>query len=810
MRNKEAKKIISVLMMFVAALSVCACGKTEVIVDPLPTEELRIEEVREESVDISADAEKIRISEIMIKNRTTLRAEEGNFPDWIEIENCSSDNVFLGGWRISDKDNAEKGWQLPEIQLAAGERLIIYADGKDNANSLHADFSLSEGEGVYLYNSFGYLACAVEELSGQEDISLVLNSDGEYEETLYPTPGMPNETEYYEHWMCSRIVHGPLQINRVSVYNCSEELYGADWVEIKNISGESVQLSDFYLSDDEDDYRQWNFPQQILKPGKSIIVCCSDEIADRSLIIANFSLDSDNEQLYLSNSNGELIDYASLKNIPYDCSYGRMDGQDGWFYFYGSAPSDKVKKGYRRVSETPTAVEADGVFNGVANVSVSLQGKGKIYYTTDSSMPTEKSKLYSEEINVDKTSIIRAVCVEDGAMPSRALTLSYIINENHTLPVLSLVSDNSREFNEMYSIGRKDPEIPGSLALYEDGAGFTIPCGIKMHGETSLRLDKKNMSVRFRGAYGQEELNYDVYGGGVTTFNNFVIRAGQDYYHAIIRNELCQNLALAASDNVITQRSKYCVLYVDGQYRGIYNLMEKANEQHYANLAGVSRESVTLEEAVFPDYSPLYQEVFSFCYRNDMSLDENYRHFCSVMDVDSLIDWMILEGFCANPDLSSGNLRYCRSTENDGKWRFVFYDLDAAFHSPNDCFSNILFASSLNERTYGTLIARLLKNEEFVDRFLSRTAELLSTTLTNENVVAEIERLSAEIDAEVYRDYAKYGMHYSEWRRTVDGLKEFFTIWKWPRHNVNMLCEFLDLSNEQREHYFGELLEGQK
>ena len=67
MRNKEAKKIISVLMMFVAALSVCACGKTEVIVDPLPTEELRIEEVREESVDISADAEKIRISEIMIK-----------------------------------------------------------------------------------------------------------------------------------------------------------------------------------------------------------------------------------------------------------------------------------------------------------------------------------------------------------------------------------------------------------------------------------------------------------------------------------------------------------------------------------------------------------------------------------------------------------------------------------------------------------------------------------------------------------------------------------------------------------------------
>ncbi len=46
-----------------------------------------------------------------------------------------------------------------------------------------------------------------------------------------------------------------------------------------------------------------------------------------------------------------------------------------------------------------------------------------------------------------------------------------------------------------------------------------------------------------------------------------------------------------------TQRSRYCVLYVNGEYRGIYTLMEKVDKQHYASLMGVSRESVTVMKA---------------------------------------------------------------------------------------------------------------------------------------------------------------------------------------------------------------------
>ena len=182
----------------------------------------------------------------------------------------------------------------------------------------------------------------------------------------------------------------------------------------------------------------------------------------------------------------------------------------------------------------------------------------------------------------------------EGALPSRPLTLSYILNEGHSLPVVSLVSDNAG-FRWIYDNAQKGVEAPGSLSFYEEGGSFTIPCGIKMHGETSLVLPKKNMSVRFRGAYGQEELHYDLFGGGVTAFNNLLLRAGQDYYHAIIRNELCTELALQASDRVVTPRSRYCVLYVDGEYYGHLRPDGKAQRGHVRPLAGVSRDSVTVE-----------------------------------------------------------------------------------------------------------------------------------------------------------------------------------------------------------------------
>lgn len=749
----------------------------------------------------------LSISEVMIKNQGLLPDEDGAFPDWIEIENTGTEPLDTEGWSLSDREG--RGWLLPSRRLESGERLIVFASGKDRqGEELHTDFALSDGETLYLWDRSGLQAGAIALTETECGGSLCLGSDGQYSESLYPSPGCENSAQGYGAWQESLEAPGPLVINEVMTANLDFWQAGSqgycDWVEIKNISSQAVLLSDYWLSDDEDEFRRWSLPQESLEPGESIVICCDDQAESAGdYPLADFALDSVSEGLYLSGPDG-LIDHVWLRDIPYECSYGRLDGESGWFFFAEPSPGYANGQGYRRVSQKPEALSPDGVFETDGPVSLELSGPGEIYYSLDSSLPSLGGSLYQGPISLDKTCVVRAIAVEEGALPSRALTLTYIINEGHSLPVLSLVSDDGAEFSGMYSNGVKGMETQGSLALYEEGGSFTIPCGIRMHGETSLILPKKNMSVRFRGSYGQASLDYDIFGGGVTEFTNLILRAGQDFYSGIIRNELCQNLCLNSSDAVISTRSKYCVLYIDGVYSGIYALMEKTNEQLYASIAGVSRDSVTVIESQVWTNTELYDSVFRFCLTNDMSQDENYQHFLSLMDVDSLIDWILIEGYCANADLSYGNLRYCRSTENDGKWRLMFYDLDSTFLDQSQNYYNLLSPYSIENRQVSSLIGRLLKNEDFVHALLTRAGELLNGPLTNENTVAEIRRLAEQIEPEVERDYARFGMSLEKWLWNIDFLENFVADRDWRQHNIDTLCNIFGLSQEERAEYFGE------
>lgn len=46
----------------------------------------------------------LRISELMVKNRAVLRDADGDFSDWIEIENYGETPVELTGFRLTEKE----------------------------------------------------------------------------------------------------------------------------------------------------------------------------------------------------------------------------------------------------------------------------------------------------------------------------------------------------------------------------------------------------------------------------------------------------------------------------------------------------------------------------------------------------------------------------------------------------------------------------------------------------------------------------------------------------------------------------------
>ena len=795
--GKKATKWFPVLL---AAVLLCAGCRKAPESSPAPT--LSPEER-------SRGLGQVVISEFMEKNRAVLRDEDGDFSDWIELYNQSGEAVSLAGWTISDKES-KLGWPLPELMLEPGQRLLLFASGKDRqGEQLHTDFALSGEEGVYLRNEHGTLLSSALCGDCEADVAMALQADGSYEKSLCPTPGYENSKAGYGAFQESLSSESPLVINEVVVFNRStlpqKDTY-YDWVELKNVSSQPVLLSDYCLSDDRDDPVQFRLPEQELQPGELwVVFCTKEQPALPSAVSTGFGLDDGNEQLYLSDNQGQLLDFVSLRDIPYNASYGRQAGEPGWFYFSSASPGEDNTGGCRTVAEKPVSLTKDGVYNGVEGVTVELSATGSIRYTLDGSAPTADSLEYTGPIFVDRTTVIRAVNLEEGALPSRTLSLSFILNENHSLPVLSLLTDSPWAFDMMYNGRQKGIELPASLSLYDGGEGFTMGCGVSMNGETSLVLPKKNMAVRFRDAYGQATLNYDIYGGGVTEFTNLLLRSGQDFPRAIIRNELCQELCAQATDRVVNQRSEYCVLYINGVYSGIYSLKEKTNEQLYASLAGVSRDSVTVMEANVPLDSEFYQEVVAFCQFNDMSLPENYQHFCDMFDVDSLIDWLILEGYCANTDVSSGNVRYCRSTENDGKWRLMFYDLDATFSDVGSVYLNLMSEYAQQNRQVSFFIVPLMANEEFQDRFLTRAAELMGSVLTVENVFAQMDRLCAIVRPEVERDYGRFNRTEEDWDFALEEIRQLLVNHDWQKLNIDNLCGLFDLDESQREHYFGEI-----
>ncbi|MDP5079911.1 MAG: lamin tail domain-containing protein, partial [Opitutales bacterium] len=92
------------------------------------------------------------ISEFMASNASGLLDEDGETSDWIEIYNATNATVDLNGYYLTDDALLLTKWAFPDVSLAPGAYLVVYATGNDRSvagSELHTNFSLDAG-GDYL------------------------------------------------------------------------------------------------------------------------------------------------------------------------------------------------------------------------------------------------------------------------------------------------------------------------------------------------------------------------------------------------------------------------------------------------------------------------------------------------------------------------------------------------------------------------------------------------------------------------------------------------------------------------------------
>ena len=94
----------------------------------------------------------IIVSEFLADNVTGLKDEDDSRQDWIELYNTGAETVSLSGWWLSDDATNKAKWMFPNVSIAPGGTVFVWASGKNRrvvGQPLHTNFSLAKA-GEYL------------------------------------------------------------------------------------------------------------------------------------------------------------------------------------------------------------------------------------------------------------------------------------------------------------------------------------------------------------------------------------------------------------------------------------------------------------------------------------------------------------------------------------------------------------------------------------------------------------------------------------------------------------------------------------
>ncbi|MEM8557677.1 MAG: CotH kinase family protein [Bacteroidota bacterium] len=582
----------------------------------------------------------------------------------------------------------------------------------------------------------------------------------------------------------------------------------SDWLELHNAGTLPADLGGYFLTDDLEEHDKWRVPDgTVLAPGAYLVIWADDR--DEGLH-TSFKLSANGEEVGLFTPAGQPVDALTFGSQTTDVSYGRSpDGGTALRFFAvptpGSANDTVPADG---VAEPPAVSLQTGVYAGPQTVTMSTALPGAtIRYTLNGRPPTDTSAVYEAPLTFAETGVLRTAVFRSDVVPSTVVTATYLINEAPTLPIVSLVTDPAHFFSDdtgIYVDGASGParscwdervnwnqdwERPVHATLIEpDGrVGFALDLGVKIHGGCSRTQPQKSLALYARRQYGPSKIDYQVFPDQPgDEFESLVLRnSGQDWRSTMMRDGVAQ---AAAGGDLDQQAYRPTVVFINGAYWGLHNLREKLNEHYVEAHHGVDHDDVELVEAGGSDprtRSEHYDALLAYLEVNDVVAPEHYAYVQTQIDTEAYLDYVIAEIYSANADWPSNNVKQWRPRTPDGRWRWMFYDLDFGFGgSPNGQFdSNTLAQATAPDgpswpnppwATY--LLRRLLGNADFRATFIQRMAARISTTYAPERGVGLIDSLQAHIADEIPRHKARWPGSVAlgpSWDSQVEVLRRF-------------------------------------
>lgn len=797
----------------------------------------------------SANGQNLVINEVLTKNNSSIKDGKNKHPDWIELYNPSSDTVQLKGYSLSDALSAPQKWSFTEGVIAPKGHLTLFASGVSKT-SLSAITQKQED-----ISSIGWVYSDSDEETqpGTSKVSFTLFNNTAFGQ-LNGKPAVAAKIYLG--------TPGDLGYSYAGVH-----IKFKDWDAVVDRSiYEKVRVRLFLEKDkkailrfDQEGLEEWrnkNFP--IVGTGdtswyelpltsnigllnlsvlKGLTIVPTDNDFDQSFEFVllniifetdlkdkystNFKLSSSGETLYLSNSSGQNIDIAHVPALIENWSYGRKtDGHEDWVIFNQPTPDDANAKG----KITNGVCDAQLNFNLVSGFysgsqTLLLTGSNTIHYTTDGSTPDENSLLYSQPIQVNKSTVVKAACYEGGKTPKSIYTNTYFIDYTTTLPVWSISTHPDNFFNEdsgIYVLGPEgnwetesphfganfwqDWERPIHVEFFEEDGNkeLDFDCGVKVFGNFSRANPKKSLALHFRGKYDLSRLEYPIFPDypGLSSFDELLLRGSggdesflhfRDGFHAELAKEL----------DFEKQKYRPSVLFINGEYWGIHNIREKSNADSFKENFNIEKEDIDIITGYFNELKgPTANNIYDF-YSKLENNELTYSQIKETIDVSSFIDYFAYEVYIANYDWGSNNSKFWRQSSTKGKWRWFMYDTDfstsiyghfgtqPSFNSIEKALEASIYDWPSSEQS--TLLPqKLFALPEFKIAFVNRYCDLMNTLFIPENVFMRMEEsVLSKIIEEIPMNRTRWNLGQSDWLNYLDEYKEFWNT-RAPYARTNM------------------------
>lgn len=800
------------------------------------------------------------INEFMASNATTICDSFGSYSDWIELYNSTDTDMDISGFGISDNLSQPMKYRFPDgTTIAAKGYLVVFCSGNEGMQNgeLHAPFGLrSYGEDVVIANRAGRIIDSYSFKNQETDVSMARIPDGagELQSNSQPSPGYPNTGAGYSAFDAANRL--PLGGVYISEFGGSTGSVASDWVELHNSTGSAVSLAGYGISNNPKNPAKWVFPDISIEPGEYLLLYAtgSADKAQKKNLKLNFNISSTGEALFFFDPNGKLIDKLSAGRMRSGQSYGR-DGSDNRFYYAEPTPGAQNGKGYEGITQLPAFSVTPGIYDNAVTVAITAGEGETIRYTTDCTTPNASSEVYSGELSISKNSVIRAAAFRDGYLSGDVATATYLFRSdgvNHALPVVTLVTDPDNLWNSktgIYATGDKfDPdaasyadtlksatyyqakfateeqvdtiwEKPAAFSLFDDNGRqvFTQNVGIRIAGSFGRGRAQKGFNVIARKEYGKGSMEYPFFDNRpYKEYKAVVLRAGaQDQNRSKIRDELASGLLEGTDINILYQAYRPTVLYLNGEYWGVYFMKEKRNRFFVAQHENTEN-NVDLaigkgfKQRSYGDNSD-WVSLYEYATSHDLSSAEAYAYVSERMDVDSFRDYMIAEIYNGNTD--TYNFQYYRL--KGGKWKFIFYDFCWGFQSPGHETLAFRMGKTPSDVCSAKLFAAMLQNKGWRDSFCRRFGELLNTAFAPERVSALIEELYGYVEPEIKREREKFNKDtfmgvkqpntnlgtYEGFQSEISKLRDFAQ--KRPEELKRQLQSNLGLSDSYMKEVFG-------